>query len=108
MLFKRHLSLLLSSIRLLNLNYETFAVLSSDQGFYHCVDGKFERIKNRHKQIEMLWADYGFPSKRGRPIQVGRAAHSGTKTEIIGLVDWLRRLKQMNKKFYLEVPNLKI
>ncbi len=81
----------------LNLNYETFAVLSSDQGFYHCVDGKFERIKNRHKQIEMLWADYGFPSKRGRPIQVGRAAHSGTKTEIIGLVDWLRRLKQMNK-----------
>jgi len=80
----------------LNLNYENFCVLPSEQGFFDYVDGKFTRIKNRHKQIEMLW-DYGFPSKRGRPIQVGRAVHSGSKTEIIGLVDWLRKLKMLNK-----------
>jgi hypothetical protein len=80
----------------LNLNYENYCVLPSEQGFFQFVDGKFTRIKNRHKQIEMLW-DYGFPSKRGRPIQVGRATHSGSKVEIIGLVDWLQKLKMMNK-----------
>ena len=79
----------------LNLNYENFAVLPSEQGFFHYVDGKFIRIKNRHKQIEMLW-DYGFPSKRGRPIKVGRVGHSGSKTEIIGLVDWLSKLRMLN------------
>jgi hypothetical protein len=79
----------------LNLNYENYAVLPSEQGFFHYVDGKFERIKNRHKQIEMLW-DYGFPSKRGRPIKVGRVGHSGSKAEIIGLVDWLYKLRMLN------------
>lgn len=79
----------------LNLNYENYAVLPSEQGFFHYVDGKFERIKNRHKQIEMLW-DYSFPSKRGRPIKVGRVGHSGSKAEIIGLVDWLYKLRMLN------------
>tara|TARA_B100001057_G_C22870067_1_gene958388 strand:+ start:5950 stop:6633 length:684 start_codon:yes stop_codon:yes gene_type:complete len=79
----------------LNLNYENYAVLPSEQGFFHYVDGKYERIKNRHKQIEMLW-DYGFPSKRGRPIMVGRVGHSGSKIEIIGLVDWLEKLRMLN------------
>lgn len=80
----------------LNLSYENYAVLPSEQGFFHYKDGKFERIKNRHQQIEMLW-DYGFASKRGRPIMVGRVAHSGTKTEIEGLVDWLEKLRMLNK-----------
>jgi len=79
----------------LNLNYENYAVLQSEQGFFHYVDGKFTRIKNRHKQIEMLW-DYGFASKRGRPLTVGRASHSGTKVEIIGLVSWLEKLRMLN------------
>lgn len=79
----------------LNLNYENFAVLQSEQGFFQFIDGKYERIKNRHKQIEMLW-DYGFPSKRGRPIMVGRVGHSGSKAEIIGLVDWLSKLRMLN------------
>jgi len=79
----------------LNLNYENYAVLPSEQGFFHYVDGKFKRIKNRHEQIEMLW-DYGFPSKRGRPIKVGRVGHSGSKTEITGLVDWLYKLRMLN------------
>ena len=80
----------------LNLNYENYSVLTSEQGFFHYVDGKFTRIKNRHTQIEMLW-DYGFASKRGRPLTVGRATHSGTKVEIIGLVAWLQKLKMLNK-----------
>ena len=79
----------------LNLNYENFSVLAGDQGFFSLVDGKFVRIKNRHEQIDMIW-DYGFPSKRGRPLTVGRASHSGTKTEIIGLVAWLQKLKMLN------------
>jgi len=79
----------------LSLNYENYAVLPSEQGFFHYVDKKFTRIKNRHKQIEMLW-NYGFPSKRGRPIMVGRAGHSGSKIEIIGLVDWLEKLRMLN------------
>jgi hypothetical protein len=80
----------------LNLNYENYSVLTSEQGFFHYVDGKFTRIKNRHTQIEMLW-DYGFASKRGRPLTVGRATHSGTKTEINGLVNWLGTLRRLNK-----------
>ena len=79
----------------LNLNYENYAVLPSEQGFFQFNDNKFERIKNRYKQIETLW-NYGFASKRGRPLTVGRTNQSGTKTEIIQLVDWLKRLKQIN------------
>lgn len=79
----------------LNLNYENYAVLPSEQGFFQFKDDKFERIKNRYTQIETLWA-YGFASKRGRPLTVGRTSHSGTKREIIQLVDWLKRLKQIN------------
>ena len=79
----------------LNLNYENYAVLPSEQGFFQFNDNKFERIKNRYTQIETLW-NYGFASKRGRPLTVGRTNQSGTKTEIIQLVDWLKRLKQMN------------
>ena len=79
----------------LNLNYENFVVLPSEQGFFQYTDNKFERIKNRYTQIEMLW-NYGFPSKRGRPLTVGRTSHSGTKTEIVQLVDWLKNLKQIN------------
>jgi len=79
----------------LNLNYESYAVLPSEQGFFQFKDNKFERIKNRYTQIETLWA-YGFASKRGRPLTVGRTNQSGTKTEIIQLVDWLKRLKQIN------------
>ena len=79
----------------LNLNYESYAVLPSEQGFFQFKDNKFERIKNRYTQIETLW-NYGFASKRGRPLTVGRTNQSGTKTEIIQLVDWLKRLKQSN------------
>jgi len=79
----------------LNLNYENYAVLPSEQGFFQFTDNKFERIKNRYTQIETLW-NYGFASKRGRPLTVGRTNQSGTKTEIIQLVDWLKRLKQIN------------
>jgi hypothetical protein len=79
----------------LNLNYESNAVLPSEQGFFQFKDNKFERIKNRYIQIETLW-NYGFASKRGRPLTVGRTNQSGTKTEIIQLVDWLKRLKQIN------------
>jgi len=79
----------------LNLNYENYAVLPSEQGFFKFKDNKFERIKNRHKQIEMLW-DYGFPSKRGRPLTVGRTSHSGTKLEIVQLVAWLEKLRMLN------------
>jgi len=79
----------------LNLNYENYAVLPSEQGFFQFNDNKFERIKNRYTQIETLW-NYGFASKRGRPLTVGRTNQSGTKTEIIQLVDWLKRLKQIN------------
>ena len=79
----------------LNLSYENFVVLPSEQGFFQYTDNKFERIKNRYTQIETLW-DYGFPSKRGRPLTVGRTGHSGTKTEIVQLVDWLKNLKQIN------------
>ena len=79
----------------LNLNYENYAVLSSEQGFFKFKDNKFERIKNRHTQIEMLW-DYGFPSKRGRPLTVGRTSHSGTKLEIVQLVAWLEKLRMLN------------
>ena len=79
----------------LNLNYENFVVLPSEQGFFQYIDNKFERIKNRYTQIETLWA-YGFPSKRGRPLTVGRTGHSGTKREIVQLVDWLKNLKQIN------------
>jgi hypothetical protein len=79
----------------LNLNYENYAVLPSEQGFFQFKDNKFERIKNRYTQIETLW-NYGFASKRGRPLTVGRTNQSGTKNEIIQLVDWLKRLKQIN------------
>jgi hypothetical protein len=79
----------------LNLNYESYAVLPSEQGFFQFKDNKFERIKNRYTQIETLW-NYGFASKRGRPLTVGRTSHSGTKREIVQLVDWLKRLKQIN------------
>src|SRR6056300_759488 len=79
----------------LNLSYENYAVLPSEQGFFQFKDNKFERIKNRYTQIETLW-NYGFASKRGRPLTVGRTNQSGTKTEIIQLVDWLKRLKQIN------------
>ena len=79
----------------LNLNYENYVVLPSEQGFFQFKDDKFERIKNRYTQIETLW-NYGFASKRGRPLTVGRTNQSGTKTEIIQLVDWLKRLKQIN------------
>jgi len=79
----------------LNLNYENYVVLPSEQGFFQFNDNKFERIKNRYTQIETLW-NYGFASKRGRPLTVGRTNQSGTKTEIIQLVDWLKRLKQIN------------
>jgi len=79
----------------LNLNYENYAVLPSEQGFFQFKDNKFERIKNRHTQIETLW-NYGFASKRGRPLTIGRTNHSGTKTEIVQLVDWLKRLRQIN------------
>ena len=79
----------------LNLNYENYAVLPSEQGFFKFKDNKFERIKNRHTQIEMLW-DYGFPSKRGRPLTVGRTSHSGTKLEIVQLVAWLEKLRMLN------------
>ena len=79
----------------LNLNYENYVVLPSEQGFFQFKDNKFERIKNRYTQIETLWA-YGFASKRGRPLTVGRASQSGTKTEIIQLVDWLKRLRQID------------
>jgi hypothetical protein len=79
----------------LNLNYENFALLPSEQGFFQCIDGKFIRIKNRHAQIKKLW-DYGFASKRGRPLTVGRTSHSGTKTEILHLVDWLQKLRNIN------------
>ena len=79
----------------LNLNYENYAVLPSEQGFFQFNDNKFERIKNRYTQIETLW-NYGFASKRGRPLTVGRTNQSGTKTEIIQLVDWLKNLKQIN------------
>ena len=34
----------------LNLNYENYSVLSSEQGFFHYADSKFTRIKNRHEQ----------------------------------------------------------
>jgi len=79
----------------LNLNYENYAVLPSEQGFFQFNDNKFERIKNRYTQIETLW-NYGFASKRGRPLTVGRTSHSGTKREIVQLVDWLKNLKQIN------------
>lgn len=79
----------------LNLNYENYAVLPSEQGFFHFKDNNFERIKNRHEQIEMLW-NYGFPSKRGRPLTVGRTSHSGTKIEILQLVVWLEKLRMLN------------
>ena len=79
----------------LNLSYENYAVLPSEQGFFQYTDNKFERIKNRYTQIETLW-DYGFPSKRGRPLTIGRTSHSGTKREIVQLVDWLKNLKQIN------------
>ena len=79
----------------LNLNYESYAVLPSEQGFFHYKDNKFERIKNRHEQIETLW-EYGFASKRGRPITVGRTSHSGTKVEILQLVEWLEKLRIWN------------
>jgi hypothetical protein len=79
----------------LNLNYENYAVLPGEQGFFQLKDYKFERIKNRHTQIETLW-NYGFASKRGRPLTIGRTSHSGTKTEIVQLVDWLKRLRQIN------------
>jgi hypothetical protein len=61
----------------LNLNYEHYAVLPSEQGFFQFKDNKFERIKNRYAQIETLW-NYGFASKRGRPLTVGRTNQSGT------------------------------
>ena len=79
----------------LNLNYENYAVLPSEQGFFQFNDNKFERIKNRYTQIETLW-NYGFASKRGRPLTVGRTDQSGTKREIVQLVDWLKNLKQIN------------
>lgn len=79
----------------LNLNYENHVVLPNEQGFYQYTDGKYVKIKNRHKQIQTLW-DYGFPSKRGRPVRVGKVAHSGTKTEVLALVDWLERLRTIN------------
>lgn len=70
-------------------------MLPSEQGFFHYKDNKFERIKNRHEQIETLW-EYGFASKRGRPITVGRTSHSGTKIEILQLVEWLEKLRIWN------------
>tara|TARA_R100001163_G_C5056274_1_gene192685 strand:+ start:1338 stop:2009 length:672 start_codon:yes stop_codon:yes gene_type:complete len=78
-----------------NLNYDNYVVLSKEQGFYEYDGDKFVRIKNRYDQITKLW-NYGFASKRGRPIKVGRNTHSGTKVEIIYLVDWLTKLRQMN------------
>ena len=79
----------------LHLNYENYLVLSSEQGFFKFKDNKYEKIKNRQTQIEMLW-DYGFPCKRGRPLTVGRTSHSGTKLEIIQLVAWLEKLRMLN------------
>jgi len=79
-----------------NCNYDMNLVLSADAGFY--VGGV--KIKNRYDQITKLW-DYGYPSRRGRPLRVGRMGHSGSKEEIIQLVNWVEQLK--NKRTGSEV-----
>ena len=71
-----------------NVNFDMNLVLTSDAGFY--VDGV--KVKNRYDQINKLWS-YGYPAKRGRPLSVGRLAHSGTKQEIEQLVRWTDELR---------------
>ena len=71
-----------------NCNYDISLVLAEDTGFF--VNGV--RIKNRHQQIEHLW-NYGYPSKRGRPLRIGNLGHSGSKDEIKHLVRWVENLK---------------
>lgn len=75
-----------------NCNYDMNLVLSKDAGFYVNHGTGFTRIKNRYDQINRLWG-YGYPSKRGRPIRIGRTEHSGTKQEIEQLVQWVLRLQ---------------
>ena len=69
-------------------NYDMNLVLNADAGFY--VDGV--KVKNRYDQINKLWS-YGYASKRGRPLRIGRIGHSGTKREIEKLVRWVDELK---------------
>jgi len=69
-------------------NYDMNLVLNADAGFY--VDGV--KVKNRYDQINKLWS-YGYASKRGRPLRIGRIGHSGTKQEIEHLVRWTDELK---------------
>ena len=69
-------------------NYEMNLVLTADAGFY--VDGV--KVKNRYDQINKLWS-YGYASKRGRPLRIGRIGHSGSKREIEILVRWVDELK---------------
>jgi hypothetical protein len=71
-------------------------VLNADAGFY--VDGV--KVKNRYDQINKLWS-YGYASKRGRPLRIGRLAHSGTKQEIEQLVRWTDELR--NKRTGSEI-----
>jgi len=69
-------------------NYDMNLVLNADAGFY--VDGV--KVKNRYDQINKLWS-YGYASKRGRPLRIGRIGHSGSKREIEKLVRWVDELK---------------
>lgn len=69
-------------------NYDMNLVLNADAGFY--VDGV--KVKNRYDQINKLWS-YGYASKRGRPLRIGRIGHSGSKQEIEKLVRWVDELK---------------
>jgi len=77
-------------------NYDMNLVLNADAGFY--VDGV--KVKNRYDQINKLWS-YGYASKRGRPLRIGRLGHSGTKQEIEHLVRWTDELR--NKRTGSEV-----
>ena len=79
-----------------NCNYDMHLVLSADAGFY--INGT--KIKNRHDQINKLW-DYGYASRRGRPLRIGRLGHSGSKQEIQQLVKWVEELK--NKRTGSEI-----